>query len=200
MSTPMPRCRPAAMATLIFVPTPSVLAASRLPSGSWYRPANGPTPAATCAPWVAAISGLTRSSTRSYASMSTPAAAYDSPSAGTSGDGGRLELELVHLELLRHGHRVRAVEARAAELLRGAAPDGPHQAGNGQVRQAVGADVLAHLLDGAPCGYELLGGADVHAHEAWVAHGRARDTHVDLLRAGRPQAVDDPMGCGAADD
>src|SRR5690349_23599207 len=118
MSTPMPRCSPVAIATLIFVPTPSALAASRLPSGSWYRPANGPTPAATCAPWVAAISGLTRSSTRSYASMSTPAAAYDSPSSGTLGDDwGRLELELVHLELLRHGHRVRAVEARAAELL-----------------------------------------------------------------------------------
>jgi hypothetical protein len=34
MSTPMPRCRPAAIATLIFVPTPSALAASRAPPGS----------------------------------------------------------------------------------------------------------------------------------------------------------------------
>src|SRR5256886_16338562 len=131
MSMPMPRCDPAAIATLIFVPTPSALAARWPPPGSEYKPANGPTPETTSLPCVAAISGLTRSSTRSYASMSTPAAAYDSPSAGTSGDGGRLELELVHLELLRHGHRVRAVEARAAELLRGAAPHGPHQAGNG---------------------------------------------------------------------
>src|SRR6266576_4210073 len=112
------------MATLILVPTPSVLAARWPLPGRAYSPANGPTPAATWAPWVAAISGLTRSSTRSYASMSTPAAAYDSPSAGTSGSGSRLELELIHLELLRHRHRVRAVETRAAELLRRAAPDG----------------------------------------------------------------------------
>src|SRR5260370_1355726 len=149
MSTPMPWCRPAAIATLIFVPTPSALAASRPPSGSRYTPAKGPTPAATCAPWVAAISGLTRSSTRSYASMSTPAAAYERPSAGTLGDDwGRLELEFVHLELLRHGDRIRAVEARATEFLRRAAADGAHEAWDRQIRQAVGADVAAHLVDG----------------------------------------------------
>src|SRR5579859_2393896 len=202
MSTPMPRCRPAAIATLILVPTPSALAASRLPSGSWYRPANGPTPAATCAPWVAAISGLTLSSTRSYASMSTPAAAYDSPSDATLGDdwSGRFELEFVHLELLRHGDRVRAVEARAAELLRRAAADGTHEARDGQVRQAVGAYVAAHLLDGTARCDELLGRADVDAHEARKAHGRARDPHVDLLRPRCPQPVDDATGRGAADD
>src|SRR5438876_123343 len=89
---------------------------------------------------------------------------------------------------------------RAAELLRGAAPDGPHQARDGQVRQAVGADVLADLLDGSPRRDELLGGADVDTHEARVAHGWARYAHVDLLRTRRPQAVDDAMGRGAADD
>src|SRR5205807_1866958 len=66
--------------------------------------------------------------------MSTPAAAYDSPSLLTSLDfrelgrrGSRnvirlqrqLELHLVHLQLLRHGYRVRTVEAGAAELPRG---------------------------------------------------------------------------------
>src|SRR5437762_5717805 len=94
MSMPMPRCDPAAIATLIFVPTPSALAARWPPPGSAYKPANGPTPETTSLPCVAAISGLTLSSARSYASMSTPAAAYDSPSLLTSqilascGEGG----------------------------------------------------------------------------------------------------------------
>src|SRR5438093_7629459 len=57
-------------------------------------PANWQTPDTTSLPCVAAISGLTLSSARSYASMSTPAAAYDSPSLLTSqilascGEGG----------------------------------------------------------------------------------------------------------------
>src|SRR5258706_1650916 len=133
--------------------------------------------------------------------MSTPAAAYDSPSARTLGDDwGWLELELIHLELLRHGDRIRAVEARAAELLRRAAADGAHEARDRQVREAVGADVAAHLLDGPPRRDELLGRADVDAHEARVAHRRARDPHVDFLGAGRPQALDDAPRRGAADD
>src|SRR5258708_638382 len=133
--------------------------------------------------------------------MATPAAAYESPSAVTLGDdGGRLELEFVHLELLRHGDRVRAVEARAAELLRRAAADGTHEPRYRQVRQAVGADVAAHLIDGTPRRDELLGRADVDAHEARVTHRRARDSHVNLLRARRPQPLDDAPRRGAADD
>src|SRR5205807_1890247 len=65
--------------------------------------------------------------------MSTPAAAYDSPSLLTSLDfrelgrrGSRdvirlqrqLELHLVHLQLLRHRDRVGTVEARAAAARR----------------------------------------------------------------------------------
>src|SRR3981081_2408833 len=132
MSVPIPRWEPAAMATLIFVPTPSVLAARWPPPGSAYSPANGPTPTATPLPCVAAMSGLTRSRARSYAAMSTPAAAYERPSAPISLSLGKLrrrrtgnvirlhrqfELHLVHLELLRDWNRVRAVEAGAAELV-----------------------------------------------------------------------------------
>src|SRR5216683_7985956 len=258
-STPMPRCEEAAIATLIFVPTPSALAARCPPPASLKSPANGPTPRATSSPWVALIRGLTRSRTRSYASMSTPAAAYDSPSPAIRGAAGgpaerfgdqvvqmlgaaehrsrahracpseerrrqqrrwaawapkirsaslaaplrlwveqngvrdqsRLELHLVHLELLRDRHGIRAVEARAAELLGRAAPDRPHQAGNRQVRQAVRTDVPPHLVDGAAGGDQFLGRADVDSHEAWKAHRRARDAHVDLARTCRSQPLDD---------
>src|SRR5216684_5222779 len=86
-----------------------------------------------------------------------------------------LELHLVHLELLRHRHRVRPVEARATELFCGAAADGSHQAWNGEVSKAVGADVGADLLHSSAGRDQLLGRADVDAHEAWKAHRRAGD-------------------------
>src|SRR5579872_5115075 len=127
--------------------------------------------------------------------MSTPAAAYERPSEPTAtldlGELRRLELHLVHLQLLRHRHRVRTVEARAAELVRGAATDRSDQAGDGQVVQGVGADLFADLVDRAAGRDELFRRADVHAHEARVAHGRARDPHVDLAGAGRAKALDD---------
>src|SRR5437762_7825932 len=135
--------------------------------------------------------------------MSTPAAAYERPSAGIKqalrGRGG-LELHLVHLELLRHRHRIRAVEARPAELLRRTASDRTHQSGDGQVLEAVRTEMLANLLHRAAEGDQLLGRPDVDTHEAWKAHRWAGDAHVDLLRAGGAQPFDDPLRRGAADD
>src|SRR3982074_991331 len=112
----------------------------------------------------------------------------------------QLELHLVHLELLWHRHGVRAVEARAAELLRGAAAYCPHEPRDREVLQAVGSDALTNLVHGASGRDQLLGRTDVDSHEAWEAHWRARDPHVDLTRARRPEALDDPPRGGAADD
>src|SRR5437868_7910554 len=111
-----------------------------------------------------------------------------------------LELHLVHLQLLRHRHRIGAVEACAAEFAGGTAADGADEARDGQVVERVGADLLAHLIDGSSGRDELLGRADVHAHEAWEAHGRAGDPHVDLAGAGGAQAFDDAPRGGAAHD
>src|SRR6267143_5554978 len=126
--------------------------------------------------------------------MSTPAAAYESP----SGTGEALELHLVHLELLWDRHWVRAVEARAAELLRRPAPDRTHEAGNGEVVEAVGAEMLADLLDRSVGGDQLFGRADIHAHEAGIAHRGARDPHVDFLSTGGSETLDDPSRRGPA--
>src|SRR5260370_12036327 len=90
----------------------------------------------------------------------------------------RLELHLIHLELLRDRHGIGAVEARAAKLLGRAATDRPHQAWNGQVRQAVGADVLAHLVDSPAGRDQFLSRADVDAHEAWETQRRAPAPHL----------------------
>src|SRR5665213_2662102 len=94
--------------------------------------------------------------------------------------GRHLELHLVHLELLRNGHRVRAVEACAAELLCGAPPDRPHEPWDGKVLKAIRADALANLFDGSAGCYQLLGGTDVDPHKAGETHRRAGDPHVDL--------------------
>ena len=64
-SRPIPSWRPAAIATLTLVPTESVLAASRPPDGSAYRPAKGPTPATTSGPCVASIAAFIPASIRS---------------------------------------------------------------------------------------------------------------------------------------
>src|SRR5216684_7479468 len=111
--------------------------------------------------------------------MSTPAATYEKPSVlitplslgeerrRWSGNvirfQGKLELHLVHLQLLRHRHRVRAVEAGAAELLRRTTTDRAHETRDRQVLQAVGADPLADLLHGATRSDQLLGRAYVDA-------------------------------------
>src|ERR1700730_16996325 len=95
----------------------------------------------------------------------------------------RLELHLIHLELLRDRHGGRTVEARAAEMLRRAAADSTHEPGDREIRQAVGPDVLTHLFDRAAGRDQFLGRADVHAHEARGAHRRAPWGHVALARA-----------------
>src|SRR5712692_6436048 len=106
-------------------------------------------------------------------------------------DERRFELHLIHLQLLWNWHRIGAVEARAAELLGGAATDRSHQAWNRKVRKAVGPDVVAHLVHRPAGRDQFLGRADVDAHEAREAHRRARDAHVNLSRTRRPQALDD---------
>src|SRR5207253_8752817 len=140
--------------------------------------------------------------------MSTPAAAYDSPSLLTSLDfrelgrrGSRnvirlqrqLELHLVHLQLLRHGYRVRTVEAGAAELPRGTSADRTDQARDREIAERIGADLLPHLLDRAAGGDQLLGRADVDANEEGKPHRWAGDPHVNLRRSGaRTRPVNGP--------
>src|SRR5207253_6444346 len=105
--------------------------------------------------------------------MSTPASAYESPrplaslspltGAGRGGgDSGSNDFEghLVHLELLRHRDRVGAIEARTAELVRSAPPDGPHQTGDREVGEGVGPDDLPDLLHRATRRQQLLGRPD----------------------------------------
>src|SRR3982074_546075 len=70
----------------------------------------------------------------------------------------QFELHLVHLELLRDWHGVRAVEARAAELLGGTTSYGAHEARGGEVRKAVRAEVLAYFIDGSAGCDQLFGG------------------------------------------
>src|SRR2546430_17491184 len=94
--------------------------------------------------------------------MSTPVSWYDSPlfalgplspPSPAGGEGtlvsgtNRFEGHLVHLELLRNGHRVGAVEAGPAELVGGPPTDGPPQPGVGQVGEGGSTDLPAYLLD-----------------------------------------------------
>src|ERR1041385_8547368 len=134
----------------------------------------------------------------------SPRSAWGPQAGGYSsshrGERGVLKLHFVHLKLLRDRDWVGAVEACTAELLRRAAPDRLHEPRDGEVVQGVGADVAADLIDRPARGDELLGRADVDTHEAGIAHGRARDAHVDLARPHRTQALDGPLGGRAAND
>ena len=66
--------------------------------------------------------------------------------------------------------------------------------------QAVGADVLANLLDGFRRGDEFLADARIDAVVAGIADGGRAHAHVDGLRAGVPQHLDNLAARRAAHD
>src|SRR5438105_10908839 len=66
--------------------------------------------------------------------------------------------------------------------------------------QRVGAYLLPDLIHRTAGCDQLFRRADVDAHEAWVAHGRAGDPHVDLPRARGAKPLDGPPRRRAADD
>src|SRR4051812_5208723 len=69
-----------------------------------------------------------------------------------------------------------------------------------QIRERVAAQLLGDLLDGAPVGDHLLARRHVDAVVARVLDRRRRDPHVDLLRAGVAEHLDDLARRVAADD
>src|SRR3954447_6061909 len=104
------------------------------------------------------------------------------------GPGGQFGLQELLAEQLgvRELHRVLTVEAGAAQVRLG---DGgrPDHAVDGDVRQRVGAQRGADLLDRHAVGDELGPGREVDTEEAGPLHGRGRDPDVDLGGAGLAQ-------------
>src|SRR4051812_1933194 len=104
-SSPTVPWRPVRKASFSLVPTPSVLATRtgcRAPRGTRYSPPNEPSSLSVSGVAVERTSSATPTIARCAASMSTPAAAYESPPAARSDTGVHRQLEHGHLAERAH--------------------------------------------------------------------------------------------------
>src|SRR5690606_21385372 len=115
--------------------------------------------------------------------------------------GGQFRLQQLLAEELRVGqvHRVLAVEAGTAQVGLGDGGRLDH-AVDGDVRQGVGAQGGADLVDRHAVGDEPGAGGEVDAEEAGPLHGRRGDPDVDLGRARLAEHADQGALGVAADD
>src|SRR6476469_5155926 len=159
-----------------------------------------PKPLKTSGLLVASTAARIRSTARSPAATSTPAAVYAGRVSATARDERiLLEQELSRRDVVRDRLRIAPVEAGEAEPVVRQVQRG-EDAADRQVAERVGADEVPDLVDSVGRCDQLRLDLGVDPVEARVVDRRGADPDVDLLGAGAAEQRDDLLGGRAPDD